>query len=478
MRLFRRRQDAPPPPPETPAVPAPDGEEVARPEKAPVGDWMTVPPMPATVRPMPPTFRVQTLPAILTSHQSVRLSGNLGHSVSPEAPSGSVRGLAVTNPGVHAVAGHGELPLRTPHPPEPVTVQPFVVRRLAISDPPAPEPVQAAALPAPAVSRVLATPAPRPGPPAALLPVARVVDTRMATPSPPAPAAPPPSAADAAPHPAPTASDAAAQAPGAPLVGDDRVGGFAVDLQALTEPTSTGDLRRPAPPELDPPIQPRTLQRRVNPSNGPVQRSAAPAAGTAPTAAGTPHAAMPLAGGHAPGSAVGPAPGSGVPAGGEPVAAPALDDERADIRTAGASEAFPPSGTAAGTASDAGPPGSGDTTAAGPETDGASQTHGISGEPAAEPAAEPSALQRAPLVGESSPASTEPDSPPGPRGEAAGALVLRKPAGPADAVEAAGPVPTTASDQATLLAGHAGVASSPSARASDNWPGTDRKSVV
>ena len=428
MRLFRRRQDAPPPTPVAPEAPAPDGEDVARPDKAPVGDWMTVPPMPATVRPMAPTFRVQTLPEILTSHHSVRLSGSLGHSVSPEAPSGSVQGLAVTNPGVQAVAGHGELPLRTPHPPEPVTVQPLVIRRLAISDSPAP--AEAPALPAPAVTRVLAAPARPATPPAAGLPVARLVDSRMAAPGPAAPAASGRSAEDAT-SPAPTAPDAGALT-AAPLVGDDRVGGFAVDLQALTDPIPTPELRRPAPAELDPPIQPRTLQRRVNPGTGPVQRSAAPVAGTAPAAAGPPDAPMPLSGGHSPGPAAGPAPDRAIPAASEP--GPALDDEPADIRATGAPEAGSTSPMPAGStpASDA------------PGTDATGQTGRVSGEPDAEPAGEPLLVRRAPLVGGSSPATNGAPTVAGPAGEATGPLVLRNLAGPA---------PATSTSDAPLVAG-------------------------
>lgn len=296
MWPFRRRRDEPE---ETASAPGPAsppaGEaDVARLERPATGDWMTLPAVrTAASATMPTTFRVQTLPEILTSHHDTRLSGSLGHAVSAEAPSGTIAGLAATA-GSHAAAppDRASTVLREPahhQEPEPAPA-PALQRRLATSVDAGPLPVSrsaggedgpmssiappAARLPEPAVSRVLANPAPMSSP-ASLgdrpLPVARVVDTAAR------PAATPP-AAEATASPAAAASPAAG-APGSPaaasttsgapesgggslgggsLGGDDRVGGFEVDLASLLGEgvTSDDDVPLITPPaDLAPPIQ-------------------------------------------------------------------------------------------------------------------------------------------------------------------------------------------------------------------------------
>lgn len=276
---FGRRRDAdtaPEPAVAESASPSTGEADVARPERQPTGDWMTLPPVRTTAAPtMPPTFRVQRLPEILTSHQDTRLSGSLGHAVSPDAPSGTIGGLAEAAGSVSHFEGRGTPELREPHhaptPAEPVA--PLVQRRLDTTVGPAPVTTSGAsspALPAPEVSRVLANPAPA-APPAAgeaPLPIARVVDA-------PASASAPAPAPSAAPEPAAPAPDAA------PLTGDTRVGGFEAPLEEMLAASdgSSSDLLRAPAGELAPPIQPRR-----------VQRQAAPGAPTAPPAAPTPAA--------------------------------------------------------------------------------------------------------------------------------------------------------------------------------------------
>jgi hypothetical protein len=286
VRLFRRRNEEPEP--EAPDVAEQSDVDVARQERPRTGDWMTMPPMATATKPMPTSFRVQTLPEILSSHQDTRLSSSLGHAVSADAPSGSIEGLASATGTVSATAGHGDLLLREPAHHEPGRAEPEpapVQRRLATSEP-APAPaadVVAAHLPAPAVSRTLANPAPlvaaaageRP------LPVARVVDAPAASTAPPSPPS------------SPSASPVESAAPrgegGAPLIGDDRVGGFEVDLDELatTAAYDPTPIRTSPPEELAPPIQSRRIQRRVDTSHptGPRITSeppATPASASAP----------------------------------------------------------------------------------------------------------------------------------------------------------------------------------------------------
>lgn len=285
MRLFRRRDNdaADSPGPEGPATGAPDGEgDVVRQPKQPTGDWMTMPPMAPSFPSMPTTFRVQTLPEILTSHHDTRLSGSLGHAVSPDGPSGSISGLA-SRPGdglahsgdISRSAGMGELLLREPHhaPAEP---EPAVeVRRLAD---PAPistsSPSMASpSLPEPTVSRSLLDTAPlaaraateRP------LPVARIVD---------APAASAASAAAPVSTAAPSSLSSEPEPPDVtPSHDDDRVGGFGVgsDEPSDDETMAVADdvPRTAAPADLMPPIQPRRIQRRID-TAAPLLGDAAP----------------------------------------------------------------------------------------------------------------------------------------------------------------------------------------------------------
>ena len=302
MRLFRRRDEnaaaTATPDPEGPAIGASaDGGDdgVVRPPKQPTGDWMTMAPMAPSFAPtMPTTFRVQTLPEILTSHRDTRLSSSLGHAVSADAPSGTVSGLASNAGGdmshagdVSHGAGMGSLELRepahhtTPSAPAAATPPPLHVRRLAD---PAPLTSLAAAapsvarLPEPTVSRSLLDTAPLAARPSTErpLPVARVVDAPAAAAAPSPTSSPDVSgAASLSSEPEPPAS--------APLTGDDpRVGGFGVD-----DGTSGGfpelaaaahDVpRTTAPPELAPPIQPRRIQRRIDGAATPPARPSSPA---------------------------------------------------------------------------------------------------------------------------------------------------------------------------------------------------------
>src|SRR5438128_2649672 len=112
MRLFRRRNDDATEPTSGSAPGASDDADVARADRDPSGDWMTLPPVATVSTPMPTTFRVQTLSDILTSHQDSRVSGSLGHAVSADAPSGAVHGLASSVASSSATVGHGNLELR------------------------------------------------------------------------------------------------------------------------------------------------------------------------------------------------------------------------------------------------------------------------------------------------------------------------------------------------------------------------------
>lgn len=295
MRLFRRRNDDATPDPEGPAsvAPAPTSganadDGVARAPRQPTGDWMTLPPLAPSFPAMPTTFRVQTLPEILTSHTDTRLSGSLGHAVSADAPSGSIGNL--TSPAAsmsHAGdvshgSAMGELPLREPHhapaPPEP----PLEVRRLAdpapmaASSPSLAAPPDTPSLPEPAVSRSLLDTAPLAARPTwdRPLPLARVIDAPAAASAP----APPAAVTTGAPS---SLSSEPEPPDEAPLVGDDdRVGGFGVG----SDDPFTSDVddvpRSAAPPELAPPIQPRRIQRRLD--------AAAPTAAPASAPASTP----------------------------------------------------------------------------------------------------------------------------------------------------------------------------------------------
>ena len=351
---FGRRRDADEPTPEPDAAesasPAAGEADVARPERVPTGDWMTMPPVRTSMAPaMPTTFRVQTLPEILTSHHDTRLSSSLGHAVSSDAPSGVIGGLARATSSLGAVSheGTGGAPsvLKEPaHParPEPEPAPPIQRRLTASTDAPlavsSPGPMgttaapPAPALPEPAVSRVLASPGPMPSP-AALganpLPVARVIDT---TPAASRPAAA--STADSPTSPASTPSSSEGSPAGAEPgpTADDRVGGFEVDLTSLLGgQAGDDDLPIITPPaDLAPPIQ-RSVRRDATPPilRSPVQRSAdraapapapappaitsAPPAGPAPTGATGADAAPPASGAaseRAPGASPG-SPGSG-----------------------------------------------------------------------------------------------------------------------------------------------------------------------
>lgn len=302
----RRNADEPTPEPDAgeSASPTAGEADVARPERVPTGDWMTVPPVRTSMSPaMPTTFRVQTLPAILTSHQDTRLSSSLGHAVSSDAPSGVIGGLASATSSLGAVSheGTGGAPseLHEPsRPAKPDVEPPMPMQRrlaaatdapLAVSAPGALGSMApaASALPEPAVSRVLASPGPMPSP-AALganpLPVARVVDTTSAGAPTPSPAA-----ATSGPSPAASTNAPASSDPATPV--DDRVGGFEVDLTTLIGgDRMDDDLPVITPPaDLAPPIQ-RSVRRDSTPPTlrAPVQRavqgtSPAPASPAPPT---------------------------------------------------------------------------------------------------------------------------------------------------------------------------------------------------
>jgi hypothetical protein len=333
---FGRRRDGDEPPPEAaasePASPSAGDADVARQERVPTGDWMTVPPVRTAMAPaMPTTFRVQRLPEILTSHQDSRLSGSLGHAVSAEAPSGTIGGLATAAGSVSsAPAGSAALSeLRSPAPRPAPADTPLVApiqRRLATTDDAMALPVSriadgggrgggssmttvappAPALPAPEVSRVLAAaPAPPRREPAAAgvasadrpLPIARVVDAgapaRRAASAPTAAAPGSAAASDAGP---PTPVDAAGVGDHTGLVGEERVGGFEVDLDALlgggAPAAADEDLPTMAPPPdlLAPPIQ-RTVSRGATPPplRAPVPRNSA----ATPDATGAPAPSAP-----------------------------------------------------------------------------------------------------------------------------------------------------------------------------------------
>ena len=321
MRLFRRKQeqddvdtpDLEGPASGAPAASADDG--VARPERQPTGDWMTLPPIAPSFSAMPTTFRVQTLPEILTSHADTRLSSSLGHAVSAEAPSGSIGGLATHAGDVSRTGGLGELPLREPHHAPHDEAAPAVeVRRLATPDAtssPEPTPLAApsistatpvvARLPEPAVSRSLLDTAPlaaRPAPDRPL-PVARVVDTSSPT-STSAPTTPP---AD----PSPAGPTATSMPDDAPIPVEELVGGFGVgseDLATSTAATAATEDDVPrisAPAELAPPIQPRRVQRRAEPAaaSPPPAATADHAGGDAPLL-GDPPATSPTSAAPAP----------------------------------------------------------------------------------------------------------------------------------------------------------------------------------
>ena len=96
MPWFWRKRDEEAPdvgPPVAAEAPSED-DGVARSDAPAAGDWMAMPPMPRAVKPMPPSFHVQTISEFAPSYKSFRVSGSLGHSVSPDAPIGAVQGLA------------------------------------------------------------------------------------------------------------------------------------------------------------------------------------------------------------------------------------------------------------------------------------------------------------------------------------------------------------------------------------------------
>jgi hypothetical protein len=248
---FRRRADSGSDGPEADA-PDDDGD-VIRQERSPVGDWMTMAPLAPTFGAMAPSFRVQTLAEIMPSHQSPRLSGEMGHSVSASAPSGLVDGLAVSTGAVAATGGHGDLPLRERHhePAEaPVAAagpslssSPSMSSSPSVSSSPSmplaeamparplaavtePEALPVSRLPQPGVSRTLSDPMP------------------LAAPSLPSPAAP-----------LASSSDSRVGGFAATLENDDDGGGDGGDLT-----NGAGDhteLFTPQPDELAPPILPR-----------------------------------------------------------------------------------------------------------------------------------------------------------------------------------------------------------------------------
>ncbi|MEA3076824.1 MAG: hypothetical protein QOF60_1732, partial [Actinomycetota bacterium] len=223
MAWFRRGAESPSP---AEAAPEDDGDLI-RQERAPVGDWMTMAPMAPTFGAMPPSFRVQTVAEIMPSHQSPRLSGEMGHSVSASAPSGLVDGLAVSTGAVAATGGHDDLPLREPHHEEPAEspLAALSVRPLAaVTDP---EPLPISRLPEPVVSRSLSDAGP------------------AAAPTAPAPALP-----------------ESLASPEAPLGSDARVGGFGATIDDDGEDLTKGsgdhtELFTPQPDELAPPILPQ-----------------------------------------------------------------------------------------------------------------------------------------------------------------------------------------------------------------------------
>ena len=391
MRLFRRKQDQDdaPPDPEGPASGAPAAgadDDVARQPKQPTGDWMTLPPLAPSFAPMPTTFRVQTLPEILTSHADTRLSSSLGHAVSPDAPSGSVGGLATAHAAAVPHAGDisrssslGELPLREPHHPAAPAEPPIEVRRLADASAPSspgtpvastatsistadPTPL-VARLPEPTVSRSLLDTAPLAARPAGErpLPVARVVDAPAASASTAAPA--PASAAPGSAGPEPSLSAEPGPAD-APLVHDDpRVGGFGIDVDGTPTTPIPDDVPRSAPPaELAPPIQARRLQRRADPTtpaptppSAPLVGADAPATATDPLAERTPSSApgggpLPLVSRSIASPADGPSPAPTAPA--RPAADGGATDGPEDLPVARLAESAPPAATSAPLAGD------------------------------------------------------------------------------------------------------------------------------
>lgn len=236
-----------------------DDTDVIRQERPSTGDWMAMPAM-ATTGPIQPTFRVQTLPDILTSHHSPAVSGSLGHAVSADAPSGTVSGLALYAGARSSSGATDAFTLRTPHPPghdeDVASLAP--ARPLAsVAD----EALPVSTLPEPAVSRSASHPLPLASPVTAGrdVPVARVIDAPSSL-SPPAPTS---TASTHAPDPISPTAPTAGDAPMAPEASDHRVGGF--DLSALDPVTDAADseLLTRRPDDLAPPIQPRTLQRRT-----------------------------------------------------------------------------------------------------------------------------------------------------------------------------------------------------------------------
>src|SRR5687768_11273499 len=88
MWPFRRGREAPAPIVEPSPEPEPAG-------------WETLPPLPPTVGPPPPTFKIgSAVKEDLTALRSPRLSSGLGHFVSPDGPSGSVTGLVTPSTSV------------------------------------------------------------------------------------------------------------------------------------------------------------------------------------------------------------------------------------------------------------------------------------------------------------------------------------------------------------------------------------------
>lgn len=93
MWPFRRRRDTDEA--TTPASAEAPSDVVARATPA-TEAWRTAPPIQPTIGPAPHTYRTDDIGEILTSWNSPRLSGEMGHQVSADAPSGVLHDMATT----------------------------------------------------------------------------------------------------------------------------------------------------------------------------------------------------------------------------------------------------------------------------------------------------------------------------------------------------------------------------------------------
>lgn len=88
-------------------TPVAAGDTLSRPEPAPRPSpeaWRTLPPIQRTVGPAPHTYRTDDIGEIMSSWDSPRLSGELGHQVSASAPAGVLHDMATvvdTGPPAH-----------------------------------------------------------------------------------------------------------------------------------------------------------------------------------------------------------------------------------------------------------------------------------------------------------------------------------------------------------------------------------------